>query len=66
MGNVTISCQCGKKYSVPEATIGKKGKCKSCGEIFTAKIDEEVVEFSAEAAPSVPVSTPPRFCIKHA
>src|SRR3972149_8950465 len=52
MGNVTISCPCGKKYSVPETTIGTKGKCKSCGAIFAAKPDEEIVEFFAEVEPT--------------
>ncbi|OHB72718.1 MAG: hypothetical protein A2W23_04190 [Planctomycetes bacterium RBG_16_43_13] len=54
MANFTVTCQCGKKYSVPETFIGKKGKCKHCGGIFVAKPDEEVVEFTEAVVTQVP------------
>src|SRR5262245_32857778 len=39
---MVISCpDCGTRMKVPEATIGKKLRCKSCEKIFVAKLPEK-------------------------
>lgn len=32
-------CPCGAKYKVPDASVGKKARCKKCGEVF--RLEEE-------------------------
>ena len=34
-------CECGAKYQVAEASLGKKAKCKRCGAAFTLKASED-------------------------
>ena len=34
-------CTCGTAYSVPEASLGKKAKCRKCGAVFTLKEENE-------------------------
>ncbi len=33
---VTVFCgNCGKRYTVPDAGVGRRGKCRRCGHVFT-------------------------------
>ena len=34
-------CPCGTAYGVPEASLGKKAKCRKCGAVFTLKEEKE-------------------------
>lgn len=34
-------CICGAKYKFPDSAIGKKAKCKQCGEVFTLSGDDD-------------------------
>lgn len=34
-------CPCGTAYDVPEASLGKKAKCRKCGAVFTLKEEKE-------------------------
>ncbi|MHC5110689.1 MAG: hypothetical protein ACYTHJ_12535 [Planctomycetota bacterium] len=33
-------CSCGTKYKLPDSAIGKKAKCKKCGNIFKVEAEE--------------------------
>ncbi len=33
-------CSCGAKYKLPDSAVGKKAKCKKCGEVFVVESDE--------------------------
>lgn len=37
----SVSCSCGARYKIAESSIGKKAKCKKCGETFELKLPEE-------------------------
>ncbi|MCH8937752.1 MAG: hypothetical protein IIB90_18755 [Gemmatimonadetes bacterium] len=37
----TCYCECGAKYQVAEASLGKKAKCQRCGAAFTLKESED-------------------------
>ncbi|MHC4885217.1 MAG: zinc ribbon domain-containing protein [Planctomycetota bacterium] len=34
---IVVQCHCGKKYKASAAKVGKKMKCKACGEAFTVQ-----------------------------
>ena len=36
-----FTCACGARYRFPESAVGKHGKCKKCGAVFTLEPDEE-------------------------
>lgn len=35
----SYTCDCGAKYRIPETSVGRKAKCKACGEVFTVEHD---------------------------
>ncbi len=38
---LTVSCpSCGKSFQVPGASIGKRGRCNGCGNVFTLAVPE--------------------------
>lgn len=39
-----VSCSCGKKYTVPESALGRRARCRQCGEVFELRIDNKVDE----------------------
>jgi hypothetical protein len=66
--NITIACtHCRKEYSVPDSLVGRRVKCKYCGEVFVAPeaapagVDLATLE-QLEPASYVPppITTPPR------
>ena len=68
MDNITVKCtQCGKAYSVPPDVLGRKGKCKACGTVFTATAEaspvaeiEEMAQAVAESSPAGSATLPPQ------
>ena len=37
----TVYCKCGAKYKVPESSLGKRARCKKCGETFKVEVRED-------------------------
>lgn len=47
-------CTCGAAYGIPEASLGKKAKCRKCGAVFTLKEEKEesgIFSIAGEAWP---------------
>lgn len=55
-----VQCQdCGKEYTLPDASAGKRAKCKQCGAVFEIPADAPRVA-AAPAAAAAPPSPKPR------
>ncbi|MBI1826627.1 MAG: hypothetical protein HY287_13450 [Planctomycetes bacterium] len=37
----SVMCECGARYKVADASLGKKSKCKKCGNVFTLKAEDD-------------------------
>jgi hypothetical protein len=37
----TVVCQCGAKYKVAESALGKRARCKKCGQVFSIETDAD-------------------------
>lgn len=56
---VVIACpNCRGRGSVPEATIGKKIKCRRCAQVFLAIAESDTDKMGAAAKPPPPVAEP--------
>ncbi len=47
-----VFCPCGTAYKIAEASIGKKAKCKKCGETFELKLPEDTGPIAIADAPA--------------
>lgn len=54
--SISVSCQCGKSYTLPENMAGSKAKCAACGQVFiitapdAARLDIPSPSFAAANA----------------
>jgi len=45
----TVHCQCGANYKVAAAALGKRARCKKCGQVFKLEIRDELDELMSLA-----------------
>ena len=59
--NIVFFCQsCGARFEVPPASAGKKGRCKSCGQMMTVPQAQELASMVAMPALAAAASGPAR------
>jgi len=51
------TCSCGARYKFPDSALGKRAKCKKCGEVFTLEVVDEVEEDGIFALADEPVTS---------
>ena len=44
--SISLTCQCGKPYTVPDEYAGRSVKCKKCGNVFKVETQEQI-DFSS-------------------